>query len=85
MQKYVKDYYKSRGLDAGEFVACEMCWCKEIVDIHHIESSFRGRRTHKKDGSNLIWVCRACHDHIHSNNDLEIRLELKEIVLSKLV
>jgi len=84
MQQYQKDFYKSRGADYSDFIACEYCDCKGIVDIHHIEQSFRWKRKHNKDWSDLIWLCRVCHEHVHANNNLETRAMLKEIVLSKL-
>lgn len=85
MQKYVKDYLKSRKIDPDfDTVVCELCYYGEwkmtqAVDVHHIEQSMR-KRTHKPDGSDLIGLCRECHNRIHSRNNKENRDKLLELV-----
>lgn len=43
----------------------------------------RGARTHQKDGSDLIGVCRECHNFLHSNNTKKTR-ELVEIIIAQI-
>lgn len=78
MQTYIKDFLKSRGYDEGDFIVCEIC-NSQAVEIHHINSSFRGKRTHKKDWSDLISVCRECQERIHDKNTQEVRDHLLNI------
>ena len=80
MLKYVKDFYKSRHKDPWDYINCEKCNKKRCDDIHHIQQSFRGKRTHSEDWSDLIWVCRDCHQEIHANNTFEMRQNLLTIV-----
>lgn len=77
--QYIKDFLMSRGYEEWDYIPCELChW--HWVDIHHINSSYRGKRKHNKDGSDLIALCRRCHDgKVHSNNNMEMR----EMLLSK--
>jgi predicted HNH restriction endonuclease len=79
MQQYIKDYLKSRNLDEWDDIACELCHA-QAVEIHHIESSYRWQREHKKDWSDLIAVCRSCHCLIHSWNNFDTRIKLLAIV-----
>jgi hypothetical protein len=71
MQQYQKDYLKSRNKDQYDTIFCEIpdCWCV-ANDIHHITPSMKCR-THKKDWSDLIALCRKHHDRMHANNTKE--------------
>lgn len=81
IKRYIVDFYKSRKKSLSSSIRCEIEGCnKQAVDIHHIESSYRGQRMHEDDGSDLIWLCRKHHEHIHNNNNYEKRAELKERV-----
>lgn len=89
MQSYTKHRYKSRNIDIWEQpLPCEMClfnlingslrWVNIGVDINHLTHSFRGKRTHKNDGSDIILMCKKCHEDYHnyisqyeSNEDIE--------------
>ena len=39
----------------------------------------RWKRTHKKDGSDLLWMCQIHHRMYHENNSYETNLEYKKI------
>lgn len=69
MEKHVANYFKAFGFDKGDFIPCELCGAAS-VDIHHIEprSKFGTSMLHDQDHvSNLIALCRACHDKAHGN------------------
>ncbi len=77
MKQYTKDWYVSRNIDIWEQpLPCEVClfhlangslkWVNIGVDINHLTHSFRGKRTHKKDGSDILLVCKKCHDDYHN-------------------
>lgn len=79
MQTYTIDRYKSRNIDIGEQpLPCEVClyhlingstkWVNVINDIHHVTPSLRWNRTHKKDGSDLLWLCTTHHVLQHWDN-----------------
>lgn len=91
MQQYTRDWYKSRNIDIWEQpLPCEVClynliqwkkdWVKVMNDIHHIESSNRGKRKHNKDGSDIVWLCCQHHSLYHWDNGWQNRQELLEIV-----
>lgn len=71
MQQHTKVYYTFFGYDECDFVPCEVCGNK-AVDIHHIKpkSSFGSKLKGTNEGeqdhiSNLIALCRFCHDSAH--------------------
>ena len=64
MQKHIKVYIDR----FWEDWMCEVCLNNPIVDIHHIQerSKFWKRTKHLQDDiSNLIWLCRKCHEQAH--------------------
>ena len=68
MQNHVKSYLKHYGYDTTDFIPCEVCGSKS-VDIHHIvyRSHFGKKEKNKQDdASNLIALCRSCHDKAHN-------------------
>lgn len=68
MQNHVKNYLKHYGYDVTDFIPCEVCGDKS-VDIHHIiyRSHFGKKEKGKQDdASNLIALCRSCHDKAHN-------------------
>lgn len=78
METYVKDWYKSRGIEIWEEpLPCEMClfeqinwwlnWVKPIDDIHHI-SPWAKTRQYKKDWTTLLGLCRTHHISQHWDN-----------------
>lgn len=83
MQNHVKVYFQAFNLDEGDFVRCEKCGAKAI-DIHHIipRSKFGKKRKDEQDNiTNLMALCRPCHDEAHRINNRE---ELKKIHLYNL-
>ncbi|MDY3521343.1 HNH endonuclease signature motif containing protein [Riemerella anatipestifer] len=78
MQKHTKVYTEFFNSHTGHY-PCEVCGAK-AVDIHHIHkrSEFGSKNKDKQDDiSNLIALCRSCHEKAHAN---EITKEkLKEI------
>lgn len=75
MKKHVKNYYKSIGICAGDFVGCEVCG-KEAVDIHHI---IFGRFKRSDEPDNLVALCRECHNSAHGiggriNKDILLKI-----------
>lgn len=54
--------------DAGSAL-CELCGLACELTKHHLVPVSRTRNKYKdikEDPSNLIWICRSCHDQIHS-------------------
>ena len=48
---------------------CELCGIKCELTKHHLIPQSRIRNKYKsikEDLSNILWVCRSCHDQIHS-------------------
>gem|GEM_PF-1840814 len=84
MQKYQSDFLKSRKKSEHDHIPCELCGAV-ASDIHHIMSSHRGMRQHNPDGSDLIALCRSCHDFIHSKNSHEMRISLLAVVQYRLI
>lgn len=60
MKKYTKIYFDFFGYTTADFIPCEVCGAKS-VDTHHIiaRSIARNLINHI---SNLMAVCRSCHD-----------------------
>lgn len=84
MQVHIKNYFNTYGYDKSSFISCEVCKSK-AVDIHHIEprSKFGTKTKHLQDDvSNLIALCRRCHDKAHDY--IFLKNELKSIVLSRI-
>lgn len=67
MQQHTKNYLSYFGFP--DFVACENCGAPS-VDIHHVipRSKFGKKEKDKQDHiSNLIALCRSCHEKAHAN------------------
>lgn len=78
MQTHVKNYFDSLGLDTSSYVECEVCQ-SPAVDIHHIipRSKFGKKTKDKQDHpSNLIALCRECHNIAHSNKEFNNSLNI---------
>lgn len=70
-QKHIKVFRQHFGVGDQDVVLCEMC-SKVAVDIHHIYPRSMGKTfTHNRlpvdinDISNLIALCRGCHEDAH--------------------
>jgi hypothetical protein len=76
MQKHTKIYFEGSGLDPHGFVPCEICEA-QAVDIHHINcKGMGGDPTGSKDVfSNLMALCRSCHDEHGDISDLKDHLQ----------
>ena len=77
MQKHTKIYMKAMDFEIGDYIGCEVCQ-SPCVDIHHIT----GRGKNKNILSNLIGLCRRCHDLCHQDkkyNKLAQDIHLKNI------
>ena len=68
MKKHIKNYYKANELDYCDDVFCKNCLAV-AVDIHHIKPKGRGGTD---EASNLVALCRNCHQLAH-NNKLEYK------------
>lgn len=80
MQKHIKNYLEHHSLSGFEFIPCEVCGGK-AVDIHHIvpRSKFGKNRKHEQDHhSNLIALCRGCHDKAHQDKNFNNYLQDKK-------
>ena len=63
MQTYTKVYLKTHGYSVIDFIPCLNCGAK-AVDIHHINGRI-GKL--KDDPTNLVALCRDCHNKAHVN------------------
>lgn len=67
---------------------CELCGIECDLTRHHLIPKLRAKNKYKdikEDPSNLLWICRSCHDHIHasfSENELRDQYFTKELLLS---
>lgn len=64
MTGYIKTYLDYFDLKEGDFIPCEACQSPG-VDIHHIH----GRGEGKDVISNLICLCRKCHERAHGSKN----------------
>jgi 5-methylcytosine-specific restriction endonuclease McrA len=77
MQKHIKNYFEHNGYTGFEFIPCEICG-STAVDIHHIipRSKFGSKRKNEQDHhSNLIALCRNCHDKAHQDKNFNNSLK----------
>lgn len=83
MTKYLKTYLDYFNLDAGDFIACEIC-NSPAVDIHHIEARGMGGTKDPKANNidNLMALCRYCHDYYGDKK--QYKSYLKSIHLHKM-
>ena len=48
---------------------CALCGTEKKLTRHHLIPKVRAKNKYKEikeDPSNLLWICRSCHDQIHS-------------------
>ena len=48
---------------------CELCGLECELTKHHLVPKLKAKNKYKdikEDPSNIIWICRSCHDQIHS-------------------
>lgn len=76
MLNHIKLRYKTRqGIEWKPYI-CERCMRRVWVDVHHIKSSFHWRRKEAEDWSDIILLCRPCHEWIHAHNNFDNRSKL---------
>jgi len=81
MLDYIIDWYKSRKKKLSDYTICEFEWCSnQWVDKHHINCSYRGKRKHSKDWSDIINLCLKHHERIHNHNNFDNRQMLLDRV-----
>jgi 5-methylcytosine-specific restriction endonuclease McrA len=83
MKPYTEKYLKAFGFTKDDFVPCEICKNRS-TEIHHIErqGSFGSKKKDKcNDLSNLIALCRECHNKAHSNE--YTKDYLKHLILNR--
>ena len=89
-ESHVKTFFRTRWINVWDVFYCEWCmtelfftdrkrW-KVAVDIHHILSSFKWKRKHRDDWSDIIALCREHHEEAHNNNSYENREILLYVV-----
>ena len=77
MKRHTKIYLKSRGLTGHEFIPCEGCGGRQVVDVHHL----KGRVGKDADNpANLAGLCRECHQWAHKSkaNNEELMLKISQ-------
>jgi len=86
MKQHVINYLEALGFDGYSFMPCELCGASGI-EIHHVEprSKFGSKMKHLQDHvSNLVCLCRICHDKAHNSEDTRIiKDQLKDIIKSR--
>lgn len=83
MKHHTKIYFNYFGYDVNSWIACEVC-AQNAVDIHHIvpRSRFGSKKKDEQDHiSNLIALCRVCHNKAHDN--VISKETLQEIVINR--
>lgn len=68
---------------------CEICGCSHNIEKHHLVPQSKCHSTKyskklKNDESNFLWICKNCHDTLHSyftNNELRDLYSTKESLL----
>jgi 5-methylcytosine-specific restriction endonuclease McrA len=60
MKSYTKAFLKHWDIFEADFISCGVCY-KRAVDIHHIYARSK-RKDLLDDPSNLIPLCRNCHE-----------------------
>lgn len=61
MKKHTQIYLATFGYDVSDWIPCEVC-NSTAVDIHHIESRGMGGSKKSDEPSNLMALCRKCHE-----------------------
>jgi 5-methylcytosine-specific restriction endonuclease McrA len=80
--KHVKNYLDAFGYDESDVILCEFCHAVG-VEIHHVEprSKFGSKRKEEQDHhSNLICLCRGCHDKAHGVFSRELKIIFKGLI-----
>lgn len=85
MEKHVHNYFAAFGFDGFEFIPCEVCGAK-AYDIHHVtpRSHFGSKNKDAQDDvSNLVALCRPCHNIAHGPTSRAFKEKLKDIIAKR--
>lgn len=74
MKPYVKSYMDHYGIGEQDYITCRACLGRRAVDIHHIKFRSLGGTD---EISNLIALCRYCHDKAHNDREFNAKLKLR--------
>ena len=89
MVKHKKIFMEFFCLSPDEHVPCEFCHKAAAVDVHHCEmKGMGGNPSGDKDViENLLGVCRACHDLLHSDpvDNSKAKLVAEDLVSRKTI
>lgn len=80
MNNHCKVYYNHFGYGEQNFVPCEVCGAK-AVDIHHIT----GRGKGKDVISNLMALCRKCHNAAHGLEKTYLHKDVLQVIHNNFV
>lgn len=83
--EYTEDWCRSREVTSKKGKWCEWCELREWTDIDHNRNSYRGKRKHNKDWTDIILLCRVCHEHKHAHDTQETRETIAGIILDKIM
>lgn len=75
MTYYKQKYLKYFGYGEQEWIPCEIC-NNTAIEVHHILAKSQGG---KDEISNLMALCRNCHDHAHSDKVIYERSYFQKI------
>lgn len=87
MQNHVRNYLVAFNYYGFEFISCEICGAK-AVDIHHVDGrSYFGSKNKdaQDDVSNLVALCRFCHNSAHGPTSRAFKEKLKEMILKRIL
>ena len=74
MKKYKKIFFDFWDIGEQDVFICQSCQSARATDIHHLHFRSQGG---KDEISNLIGICRTCHNLAHESK--EFNNKLKEI------
>jgi len=79
MKSYTKIYLKHWGYDESDFIPCLGCGAK-ACDIHHLVPRSRAK-DRLNDITNLVALCRPCHQLAESSQEFNMGLRVKNQLL----
>jgi 5-methylcytosine-specific restriction endonuclease McrA len=74
MMPYIKTYLDYFDYTEGSYMPCEACESR-VSDVHHIYGRGKGRDVI----TNLIGLCRGCHNKAHSSKEYISKEQFQEI------
>ena len=75
MKKHTKIYLNYFGYDTTDWIPCEICG-SSANDIHHIEPRGMGGSKTKDVITNLMAVCRHCHEYYGDKKEHKAMLKV---------